>query len=182
MNKKLIFLVATPLIIILVLLLYKWANSPTKPINIEPITATPTVLPEPIDLQNIWFKTKIPAGFKQSTYQEDVTSNIKLQAVFIGDSKKYGQIAITLRDLPGDGITGAAEYNMRTKDTAKYQSVTYGGWPEAVKTFTMTSGFETTSFWVNKNLYATVSASGDESVKKETSIALSSVLDQWQWY
>lgn len=182
MNKKVLILIIAILIIIGGIFIIKWANSPTKPINIEPIAASPTPLPDPIVLQNIWFKTKIPAGFKQSSYQEDVNSNIKLQAVFIGDSKKYGQIAITLRDLPSDGITGAAEYNMRIKDPVKYQAVAYGGWPEAAKTFSMTSGFETTSFWVNKNLYATVSASGDDSVNKETSIALSAVLDQWQWY
>lgn len=182
MKRRLIYLVVAVCLIITGIFIYLWANSATKPITIEPVASKPTPKSEPIYLQNIWFKTTIPSGFKQSSYQEDVNGEIKLQAVYVGDSIKIGQLAITLKQLPSDGIGGSAEYNMRFKNSDKYQQVAYGGWPEAAITFSLKDGFETTAFWVNKNLYAIVSASGDELVRKDTNVALSSVLDQWQWY
>lgn len=182
-NKKVVIIIAVFVVVAIgIFIIYKWANSSTKEVAITPNLESSQKTNPPISVDNQWFKTEIPAGFKQDKYVENPVVGTFLQSLYSGSEYTKGQIAISIRSLPSDGLAGVPDYANRLKATEQYKQVAFGGWPVDALTFVKSEGYETTVFWVNKDIYAIISASGGMQTKTDTNTALASVLDQWRWY
>lgn len=132
-----------------------------------------------ITINNQWFTTRVPNGFKLISTPID---NNLLSLVYVSTGARSGQVAIKINVLPNDGLDGVADYNLRIKNQESYVKHAIGGWPVDVITFINNDYSETTAFWVNKKVYATISASGADGSVSATNLALSQIIDSWQWY
>jgi len=183
MNKKVIALLVGAIIIIVAgYMLTRWARSSTKEVPIIPVASVTDTKETGISIHNTWFQTMIPSGYKQNKYTETPSELTKVSAVYSSTDYNKGQIAITVKELPPEGLSGVTDYANRLRDTTKYKPTTFGGWPVEATVLVRLDSFETTAFLTHQGLYASVSASGEDNTKTATNIALGQVLDQWNWY
>jgi hypothetical protein len=182
--KKYVAIAGVLVLITAVILINVWARKPSNSTIIVPSTTTPLQkAKQPVVIETAYFTVTLPSGFEIKSQVENATSQDLMQIVATEPRSNGKQIAISVGQLPKEGIAGVASYNLRVKNTDMYTQTEFGGMQSAVPTFysATPSVYEITGFWPHASLYAAISASGSPSEKTDINNDYIATLDTWKW-
>ena len=114
---------------------------------------------QPTPLSTPYFTTMLPSGFavKRQTVTPDRPTLLQLVA-----NSKHQQFAVTIRELPREGLSGLGDYSLRTTQSAQYEPYRPAGLPVDATAFRAVSGPpEFTVFWPHQAVVAEISMSSD---------------------
>lgn len=187
--KKTSTIVIALLVIIaigLIAIFLLWSRQPSKSnITPQPTQSAPNdTAAAPVKIDTAYFTTTLPAGFVVKTNTESSTNTQQLVQIVAVQPKAQGQqIAITIGQLPADGLAGVSSFTLRSKNPSTYAPVEFGGMPADAKLFSSTNDavYEITAFSTRSALYAAIASSGITANQTDTNKNLMSVLTDWTW-
>lgn len=161
--------------------LYRWSSEPVTTI-ITPEQVSVNQSDRRNDYQPVetrLFSTKVPGAWKVRKTSDDTNAS-KLTA--FGSSNPQGKVAIVSDSLPTDGLSGVADYNLRSSQPTLYRRTSINGISNGVIVFeNKQQTVSYTAFLLHDDSYASVTTSS--TVTTEASKALlAQVLDDWQWF
>lgn len=159
-----------------------WSNDPTegtihtgKPMT----TARATQQSAPLFIDNALFATSLPTGFVQKDTSPP-SAEVTVRVLATNASTRQ-QVGLSGGTLPGEGLSGVADYNLRTKNTAEYKRSTVTTLPAGTTAFEDTAGSMVTLFWPHGGKYVSITVSGNPGSTRELYDTLSKTLQSWQW-
>lgn len=159
-----------------------WSNDPAEGTihTGKPAAAAQTAAPAtPLSIDTTLFVTTLPAGFAQKDTSPSTTEvAVRVLATNAGTRQ---QVGISGGTLPGEGLSGVADYNLRTKSTAEYKRSTVTTLPAGTTAFEDTAGSMVTLFWPHSGKYVSITVSGSPGNTRELYDTLSKTLHYWQW-
>lgn len=166
--------------------LWVWSRQPSKSnIATQPsqsVLGQEVAAPEKIE--TAYFTALLPVGFVVKTNTESSTNTQELVQIVAVQPKAQGQqIAITIGQLPADGLAGVSSFALRNKNPNTYLPIEFGGMPADAKLFNSTNDavYEITAFMTRSALYAVIASSGISANQTDTNKNLMSVLTSWTW-
>lgn len=164
-----------------VMLVRHWADTSSdgtvhtgKP---APIAPAPK---EPLSLDTSYFTTHLPPGFTLKREEVTPSSPIQLQLVA---TNTHQQFAVTVGNLPSDGLKGIGDYNLRVTKTTDYEPYRPAGMPVEATAFRDTTGLPAfVAFWPHGSQYTEIALSSDGADNAGQLFATFEIATHdWQW-
>ncbi len=170
-----------------VLLLSRWASRPV-------IVGGPSTAVEGIQssrsfesLSTDYYTTTIPDELAVKSQNNARHGNTLSQTFLVNEESNFNnpltdQLAITVGNLPSEGVTGLTDVQFRSRNPEKYSQVSQSSFPEGSKVFVSTAnGYEKSVFWPYDGRYAAVVVSGTSDRATEINKDLDIVMTSWKW-
>lgn len=159
-----------------------WSNDPAEgTIHTGKPAAATQAAPQatPLSLDNALFATTLPTSFVQKDTSPP-TAEVTVRVLATNASTRQ-QVGISGGTLPGEGLSGVADYNLRIKNTAEYKRSTATTLPAGSTAFEDTASSMVTLFWPHGGKYVSITVSSSPGSTRELYDTLSKTLQAWQW-
>jgi hypothetical protein len=140
--------------------------------------------PQPVPIKTSYFTSELPSGFSIRRSSETPDSTVTLQSLVANEpSPTDQQFALTIGVLPGTGLRGNGDYNLRITDSATYIRYAPPNLPAGAEAFRTSSGPASfVVFWPHGSRYAEIALSTDGgSNLAQLHATFSQVVSQWTW-
>lgn len=165
--------------------LYSWANQPTTTILGE--TTANGALGGNSDAQGAiltssYFSTILPGNLAIKTHNTKPKGSA-LEQLLAADASgtNSDQLAITIANLPADGLENVSDVIFRDRATDQYERVELDWAPAGVIAFQKKSNYEFSVFWAKNGRYAAIVTSGGVDRRQSLDDTMSRVLRSWRW-
>lgn len=144
----------------------------------EPDTAPAEHL---LTLDTPLYSSHISGGYKIRSQQDKPAGVIQSSLVASETQEQGSQLAITVADLPDDGLRAVSDVVLRRNAPEKYTETSVDGVPTGSLVFVSSSPYELTIFFPHDQYYAAASLSYTKPLQERYTNQLQELIRNWSW-
>lgn len=183
--KRYAIVVSLTLLLLAGLYGYHWVNSEaTASVAVQPSRPVSDVLGSATSLvewQTDLFTTRIPDWLRQTSATESASDSATGSYVVSGGRDKDAQIAVTIARLGNNTLSEVPAVHFRNLRPQEYRPGEMVAAPAGALAYYHIGSYERSVFWQYRGQFVAVVASGSNSERPDTQVALESLLNNWQW-
>ncbi|MEJ0073277.1 MAG: hypothetical protein WDN27_04335 [Candidatus Saccharibacteria bacterium] len=167
---------------LIVLLLHWMSGSSTGTVEVGKPSSSSQIA-EPLKLTNAYFTATLPAGFTLKRQTDGSGTPTLLQVYATASGTQNQQFAATIGNLPSNGLSGVADYNLRVTQPDNYAPYQLPSLPAGAVAYRAAADpLAFTVFWPHGGRYAELGFGTDGAATEEQLQATyAQVLAGWVW-
>lgn len=181
--RKVLYITVPASLVVAVLVFYGWANhSETVVPQVESATTTLPNDNSKLTISTQYYSTIVAGNFRILERQVKRTNDVLDRLVAMKQVNGSScQLAISVVNLPPDGLGGVADVHLRTSNPELYETTTVKGMEQDALAFRSTGIYELDVFMPHKDYYVSVALSNTAGGATSCDSDMQGILASWVW-